>query len=119
MRTATIDLFGTKYTLCFSARCMANMEAQGGTYTDFVQGLDRVSNRMFALSEMLQAGYIYDKHQELDPPKPPTLDDLLDKTGPDEMPAINAAIMTAFRNGNQRTVEARPTKKENGATQAE
>lgn len=119
MRTTIIELSGVKYTLCFSVRCMAAMEAKGGTYAEFVQGLDRVDNRMFMLSELLQAGYIYDKRQELDPPKPPSLEELLDILGPDDVETINAAIVEALAAGNQRTVEAKPTKKAHGATQAE
>ena len=113
MRTTKIKLLGKEYTLCCSTRFVSKMEETHGTFQDYLNKLmeGKVADKLDTLEEMLRAGFIYDTREGLNPPEPPSREDILDGTALDVFGAIAA--------GNERKVEAKSSKKDSGATQAE
>ena len=121
MRTTKIKLLGKEYTLCCSTRCMLAMEERSGSFSQFLDDLikGKVSDKMFALEQMLRAGYVHDTREGKDPLEPPKMDDVYNCTCVDDYPEINKAIFEAITEGTKRKVEAKSSKKDSGATQAE
>lgn len=121
MRTASIDLFGVTYTLCYSARVVAAMEARCGTAQEGINKIAKgnMTETFWLLSQMLEAGEAYDKMMDKEPPKPPTHDHLLTVLGREDFDNVYGAVADALTAGNKPTVEVKPPKKGKGATQAE
>lgn len=121
MRTTKIKLLGNEYTLCCSTRFVVQMEETHGTFQDFLNKLveGKAADKLDALEEMLRAGFIYDTREGMNPPEPPSREDILDGTALDDFAEINNAVFGAIAAGNERKVEAKPSKKGSGATQAE
>lgn len=121
MRTKKLKLMGKEYTLCCSTRCMMAMEERSGSFSSFLDELlkGQMPDKLFALEQLLQAGYVYDTHEGLNPPAPPTMDEIMDCTALDDYPAINEAVYGAITAGTANKVKAENTKNEGGATQAE
>lgn len=121
MRTTKVKLLGKEYTLCCSTRFVAQMEETHGTFQAYLNKLveGKVADKLDALEQMLQAGYVYDTREGLHPPEPPSREDILDGTALDDFAEINNAVFGAITAGNTRKVEAKSSKKDSGATQAE
>lgn len=121
MRTATIDLKGTIYTLCYSARVATKVEERSGSVKEEMEKLSNgsIAETFWMLSQMLDAGERYDRMEGNDPPKPPTYDELVDSIGSDQFGDIYVAVAKALTAGSTPTVEVKPSKKGKGATQAE
>lgn len=107
MRTAKITLGGTEYTLCCSTRAILAFEEKAGDFSAFLDQITRVDYKMFALEELLKAGYLHDKMAGGSPPEPPDGEALLDITGVDDYSDILDGIREAILGGTARKVEAR------------
>lgn len=121
MRTTKIEIHGKEYLLCLSTRVIQNIEERGETIGSELQKVmnGSVKETFWLTHQMLAAGHKYAQYEGLENPEPPTLDYLLDTIGPDEYKGLYSVIGQAVKNGSQATVEVEPSKKDDGATQAE
>lgn len=121
MRTTKVKLLGKEYTLCCSTRFVMEKEEEYGTFQEYLNTLvkNRTVEKVEALEQMLRAGFIYDTREGLNPPEPPSREDILDGTALDDFEEINNAVFGAIAGGTERKVEAKSSKKDSGATQAE
>lgn len=121
MKMAEINLSGVTYPLCYSALVMMHIEDRGETVADAIDKIvaGSVNEKMFLLSEMLEAAYLYNTHIGVDSNKPPTGDFLPMVVGLEDFEAVNTAILKAITAGRTPTVEVEQAKKEEGATQAQ
>lgn len=116
MRTATIDICGREYLLCFSARVVrAVTERYGGmehidetlTAEDPVRALDEA---VWLLSAMMDGGARYAKVNDIETAPPLTADELLDVLDIGDFAALREKIAETVTNGMSRHVEADPGK---------
>lgn len=116
MRTSTIDIFGKKHLMCFSARVI---DACTNKYGSF-EGLEKamsvangsgLKDTLWFMSALLDAGDRYAKRNGIDNPPAPSFDDLLDCYGIDDLATIAEAITAATDAGSSVTVETEENSK--------
>lgn len=118
MRTTKLNLGGTEYTLCFSARVVRDCTERYGDVNkvfdamsegEQYQQLDEV---FWLLSRLMDAGARYDRRMGLNPPAPLTLDDLYDTLDINDLTGLQTAVVNSVISGQQQSVKARPKNSE-------
>lgn len=115
MRTGSITLNGTPYTLCLSTRVLANLEdrtgkAAGEALAEVMEN-PRVTDVFWLLHQMILAGAKYDGLLEAKAEPVPTLDELLDNIGLDDYASVIPSIVGAVQAGSETKVETRKNSK--------
>lgn len=117
MKRVEIPIRGTSYPMCFSLRvvkaCGDKFGGLDGLDTALTGGgdaLDALSNCIWLLGQMLDAGWRYDRANGGDPAQPPDEEELLDTFGLDDLTELKSSLMVAMTASNERSVEAEPGK---------
>lgn len=116
MKLGKITLNGKEYPLCFSLRvvkaCGERYGGVGGIGEALTPQSDNEAEAIHVLDEclwllttMMDAAYRYNKRMEVDTPEPPTLDELLDTCGFDDVASLKGSLMGAIVETSERTVE--------------
>lgn len=121
MKRVEIPIRGTSYPMCFSLRvvkaCGDKFGGLDGLDTALTGGgdaLDALSNCIWLLGQMLDAGYRYDRTNGGEPVQPPDEDALLDTFGLDDLAGLKNSLTAAMTASNERSVEAEPGKNAEG-----
>lgn len=125
MRTAKLRLGKNDYLLCFSTRVVrAVNERYGGV--DKIDSVLRDGDTAKALDEMLwlihtmmDGGYRYAKHEGIDTPEPPALDDLQDICDVSDFAGLRNKINETITSGATPDVAVEDNPKNAGSTQTE
>lgn len=102
MKIGTIEINGTSYPLCFSARVMARCNKHYGSLDNIATALSgkdpiKVLDETFwILSEMSEAGSKYAAFQGNQAPEPLTTDFLYDFCGMDDLQGLQAGLMATI-----------------------
>lgn len=116
MRTVSIELSGTKRTLCFSMRVMRACTERYGTFSGLYKAISSEDEKLaldealWVLAQMMQAGDRYAKENGLDNPPPLTVDELLDSTDFSDYVQLRGAITQTITEGSRAHVEVEPGK---------
>ena len=109
MRTSTFQFRGRDYLLCLSTRVLMEMEEEGLSIEQMLGGDGkRVTTTFKVLEKMIRAGDTYAKLEGIENPGTVTLDELIDRTSPEDYDAMFAAVAAAAK--GERNVEAEPGK---------
>ena len=113
MRTSKITVAGTEYITCLSTRVLVALEERGGDadkeLARIMQG-KKLADLFWLLAQMIDAGDRYAKLEGMDNPGTLSLDELIDRMGPDDYEAMTGALADTVRAGSTPTVEAQPAK---------
>ncbi len=116
MRTATLNIGGREWPVCFSARVVCDCEDRFGKVDGLFEALsaDKVTDKFKTLAwlaaEMLDAGARLSRMDGKAADVPPDEDELLDVLGMDDVGAVQAALLSAITGDAKRTVEAEAPK---------
>lgn len=116
MRTATIEINGKDYLLCFSTRVMRDCAARYGGLENIggaISGDDAMKTldeSIWLLAQMMAAGAKYAKLEGLENPEPLSYDDLYDVFGVDDWLELKGKVMETISDGTRRDVETEPEK---------
>lgn len=116
MRTATINIDGTEYLLCFSARVMKDCADRHGEFGKIDEALaagtqsEALDETLWLLSRLMDAGARYAKHNGLENPTPLSQDELYDLCHVSDVGTLRGKIAEAIRGGQKTNVEVEPAK---------
>ena len=119
MRTATIEINGKSYLLCFSARVIRACTERYGDVSALADALDaedpvkRLDEAVWVLSQMMDAGARYAKLNGIETPPPLPPDGILDQTDLSDFFRLRMSIKATITSGQAKHVEVEPSK--NGA----
>lgn len=113
MRTSKITVAGKEYTTCLSTRVLVALEERGGDadkeLARIMQG-KKLADLFWLLAQMIDAGDRYAELEGLDNPGTLSLDELMDRMGPDDYEAMTGALADTVKAGSTPTVESKPAK---------
>lgn len=116
MRTATINIDGKEYLLCFSVRVMKECTDRHGEFGNIDKVLtkgaqsDALDETLWLLSRLMDAGARYANRNGIEHPKALSQEELYDMCHVSEVGKIRVKIAEAIRNGNETNVEVSPVK---------
>ena len=107
MRTASIELLGTKYTLCFSAGVMIACDEKYGGVEKALQNISegRFETVFWLLYEMMKAGAKYDEINHNEPAQIMDYSYYTSMIGFDELQNMQQSIADAVIAGKERNFE--------------
>lgn len=116
MRTATVEIAGKSWPVCYSTAVMLACEERYGSANGVFEALsaDALGEKMQALfwltNQMLRAGVSYELFLGKPVESPPDEDELRDLLGMDDVLPLQRALVSAIVGDVSREVEAEPPK---------
>lgn len=117
MRTGKVEVNGNDYLLCFSLRAVRACTERYGAVEKIFDALNdkselkQLDESLWLLSLMMDCGARYADEENIENPKPLSVDELYDTVDLSDMFKIKTAVAATISNGNERNVETVPDKK--------
>lgn len=116
MRTAKMTIDGREHLLCFSTRVIRSCCGRYGEFEKLNEATSTgdqehdLSEAMWILAQMLDAGGRYAKLNGIENPEPPTLEQLYDLCDLNDFAMLRGKIRETISNGQKQNVMASPPK---------
>lgn len=110
MRTGKIEIGGKPYIICFSSRVAVALEEKFGSIENAFSST-LTSDLMWMLATMIDAGDRYAKLEGIENTGKLTMDEILDKTGPEDYNKIFSFVLDAVKKGGETEIETVPNTK--------